>query len=96
MFLLFIIYRLSLNYMGTPKQGHTKSRRNRRRWNLALNSPSLTACAHCKKLVLPHRVCVACGYYAGTEVVDTLKKLSKKERKKKEREESLKKASQAR
>ena len=31
-----------------------------------------------------------------TEVVDTLKKLSKKERKKKEREESLKKASQAR
>jgi len=35
---------------------------------------------------LPHRVCANCGFYKDKEVVDVLKKLTKKERKEKEKE----------
>jgi large subunit ribosomal protein L32 len=35
---------------------------------------------------LAHTVCQGCGYYKGEEVIDVMKKLTKKERKKKEKE----------
>jgi len=46
----------------------------------------LSVCPKCGKPVLPHRVCLSCGYYKGVEVIDTLTKLNKKERKAKEKE----------
>ena len=46
----------------------------------------LTSCLKCGQAVLPHTVCKNCGFYKGTEVIDVLKKLSKKERKLKEKE----------
>ena len=72
--------------MAVPKQKHTKSRRNKRRGNIFLEAPGLTLCPKCGKKVLPHIVCFNCGYYKGTEVVDVLKKLGRKERKQKEKE----------
>lgn len=72
--------------MAVPKQRKTKSRRNQRRMHIFLETPKLTTCPRCGKPVLPHIVCSACGYYKGREVIDIMKKLTKKERKKKEKE----------
>lgn len=72
--------------MPVPKQRHTKSRRDRRRANLRLSPPKFIACPQCGKLKLPHAVCPYCGYYNGREVIDVLKELGKKERKKRAKE----------
>lgn len=72
--------------MTVPKQRHTKSRRNKRRAHIFIKAPTLTKCQKCGKLVLPHTVCLNCGYYKGVEVIDVLKKLTKKEKKKREKE----------
>jgi len=71
---------------GVPKQRKTKSRRNQRRMHIFTKEPALTKCLKCGKPVLPHTVCLNCGYYKGVEVIDVLKKLTKKERKKREKE----------
>ncbi len=72
--------------MAAPKQKHTKSRRNKRRSHQALKRKSFSICPKCGQPVLPHRLCWNCGTYAGREVIDVLAKLTKKERKKKEKE----------
>jgi len=72
--------------MAVPKQKKTKSRRNQRRSHIFIEQPSLTTCPKCGKPVLPHTICFNCGYYKGREVIDVMKKLTRKERKKKEKE----------
>lgn len=72
--------------MGVPKQRHTKSRRNKRRSHHALKKGQFFYCQKCGSPVLPHTLCWNCGTYAGQEVIDVLAKLTKKERKKKEKE----------
>lgn len=72
--------------MAVPKQRHTKGKRNRRRMHIFLKGSELTTCPKCGKLVLPHTVCSYCGYYKKKEVIDVLKKLTKKERKAREKE----------
>ena len=71
---------------GVPKKRHTRSSREQRRMHHFLTSPVLSACKKCGKPLLPHRVCPACGFYKGKEVVNVLAKLDRKERKKKEHE----------
>ncbi len=71
---------------GVPKWNTTKSKRNKRRMHLFLEKPTLTSCPKCGKPVLSHTVCLNCGYYKGNEVIDVLKKLTKKEQKLKARE----------
>ena len=72
--------------MAVPKQRHTKSKRDRRRVHLRLALPKLVPCPKCGKLKLPHAVCSYCGYYKGREVIDVLKKIGKKERKRRLKE----------
>ncbi|MBI4708733.1 MAG: 50S ribosomal protein L32 [Candidatus Portnoybacteria bacterium] len=72
--------------MPLPKQRHTKSRRNRRRSHHALKEQILGVCLKCGQSVLPHHLCANCGSFKGREVIDVLKKLTKKERKAKEKE----------
>jgi len=72
--------------MPVPKQRHTKSRRNKRRSHHALFKQGFSVCSKCGEPVLPHRLCQNCGSYAGREMIDVLSKLTKKERKKKEKE----------
>jgi len=72
--------------MGVPSRHHSRSRVNKRRSHAALKSLNLIKCSHCGELILPHQVCPFCGYYKGKEVIDVFKGLTKKERKKKQKE----------
>ena len=72
--------------MAVPKQRHTKSRRNKRRMHLYIKKSILAVCQKCGKKVVPYTICQNCGYYKGREVIDVLKKLTKKERKAKQKE----------
>ena len=72
--------------MAVPKQRKTKSRRNQRRMHISIKQSNLIPCPKCGKLILPHTVCPYCGYYNGAQVIDVFKKLTKKERKRKEKE----------
>ena len=58
--------------MAVPKKKVSKARRDKRRsnnWKLSL--PGMTECPKCGEFVLSHRVCKACGYYDGKEVLNT-------------------------
>lgn len=81
--------------MAVPKQRHTKSRRNRRRSHHALKERDFSVCAKCGSAVVSHHVCQNCGTYAGREVIDVMSKLTKKEKKMKERELSEQEKGQA-
>ena len=56
--------------MAVPKRKVSKARRDKRRsnnWKLSL--PGIVECPRCHKMKLAHRVCKACGYYDGKQVV---------------------------
>lgn len=46
----------------------------------------LTVCAKCGQPILPHLACRNCGTYQGREVIDVMKKLTKREQKKRAKE----------
>ena len=72
--------------MPLPKQKHTRSHRNRRRSHLALKIQKIFSCPKCGQPILPHRVCKNCGTYKNREMIDVLKKLTKREQKKRKKE----------
>jgi large subunit ribosomal protein L32 len=76
--------------MAAPKWNTTKGSRNQRRMHLFIKRPGFVVCPKCAKPVLPHTVCLNCGFYKGVEVIDVMKKLTKKEKKAKEKEISAK------
>lgn len=47
---------------------------------------TILKCKKCNEPALPFTLCVNCGTYKGREIIDVLKKLTKKERKQKEKE----------
>ena len=56
--------------MAEPKRRVSKTRRDKRRsahWKLDM--PGLVKCPNCGQAALSHRMCKACGYYNGREVV---------------------------
>tara|TARA_Y100000310_G_C20540874_1_gene743230 strand:+ start:195 stop:437 length:243 start_codon:yes stop_codon:yes gene_type:complete len=54
--------------------------------HIHLKGASTITCPKCSKAILSHTVCENCGFYRGREAIDVLSKLTKKERKSKERE----------
>ena len=54
--------------------------------HIFITPAALTTCKKCGKSIRPHMVCSYCGYYKGKEVLNILGKLTKKEKKQKERE----------
>jgi len=54
--------------------------------HIFLTPAALTTCQKCNAPVRPHTICSHCGYYKGREVINVLAKLSRKERKVKEKE----------
>ena len=65
---------------------HTRAHTRNRRSHHFLKGAAVSKCQKCKKPVLPLTMCENCGTYKGREIVDVLKKLTKKEKKHKERE----------
>ena len=57
--------------MPVPKQKKTNSKRDMRRATHKITAPGTSECPQCHATKLPHRVCGNCGYYRGTEVVET-------------------------
>ena len=58
--------------MAVPMRKTSKARRDKRRnshWKLSL--PSMVKCPRCGEYKLSHKVCKACGYYNGREVIST-------------------------
>ncbi len=70
----------------TVRMRHTPSHTKNRRSHHALSMKSMARCTKCGADTIPHTMCLNCGYYKNREVVDVLKKLTKRERKAKEQE----------
>lgn len=68
--------------MSVPKQRHSQGRVNRKRVQYQQKPKTIGACSDCGSPKTPHRVCSNCGKYKGKEVVDTMKKATKKAKKK--------------
>ena len=57
--------------MGLPKRKPSRSRqRMRRAYNSVLTLPQLSTCPQCNEPYVPHRVCPACGFYKGRQVIN--------------------------
>ena len=56
--------------MALPKRKHSKQRGRKRRTHYKLHQPTISRCPQCQEVKVPHRVCAACGYYKGVEVVE--------------------------
>ena len=63
--------------MANPKRRHSNTRTRLRRAHDFLKIKSLSICPQCQAPILPHRVCPACGYYRGKQVISIKIKESK-------------------
>jgi len=56
--------------MAVPARRVSKARRDKRRSNVwKLDAPQFEKCGNCGEYKRPHRLCAACGYYNGRQVV---------------------------
>lgn len=55
--------------MAVPKAKVSKARRNSRKANWKISTPSMMECPHCHEQKLTHKVCSKCGHYDGREVI---------------------------
>lgn len=56
--------------MAVPKRHISKTRKNKRRSNVwKMDAPQLVRCSNCGSYKVAHRLCSACGYYNGRQVV---------------------------
>lgn len=62
---------------------HTRSHTGNRRSHHALKAKTFGVCSNCQKPKETHVVCKYCGFYRGRKVVDVVKKVEKKQAKKK-------------
>lgn len=57
--------------MAVPKKRQSPSRRNKRRaQHDRVAAPAVVICSNCSEPKLAHRVCPACGHYAGQKVLE--------------------------
>jgi ribosomal protein L32 len=52
-----------------PKNKSSSSRRDKRRANWKMKESNLGKCSKCGELMMPHRVCKACGAYNKREII---------------------------
>ena len=56
--------------MAVPKRRVSKARRDKRRSNVwKMDAVALVKCPNCGEIKRPHRLCTACGYYNGKQVI---------------------------
>lgn len=53
-----------------PKNRTSKAKRDSRRANWKMKVPNLVRCSRCGALMMPHRVCKACGCYNKREILN--------------------------
>ena len=51
------------------KNKYSKAIIDKRRANWKMSAPNLVKCSKCGELMMPHRVCKACGSYNKREIV---------------------------
>ena len=57
--------------MAVPARRVSKARRDKRRSSVwKMDVPELVKCPQCGEYKRPHRVCQACGYYNGKQVIN--------------------------
>lgn len=52
-----------------PKHKVSRHQRGNRRRHQVLKAPDLTRCSNCGALMMHHRVCKACGFYRGRQII---------------------------
>ena len=62
---------------------HTRAHTGNRRSHHALTAKTFTKCTNCTQAKETHIVCKNCGFYRGRKVIDVVKKVEKKQAKKK-------------
>lgn len=62
---------------------HTRAHTGNRRSHHALKAKGFATCSNCEKQKETHVVCTHCGFYRGRKVIDVVKKVEKKQVKKK-------------
>ena len=62
---------------------HTRAHTGNRRSHHALVAKTFATCSNCKTQKETHVVCTNCGFYRGQKVIDMVKKVEKKQAKKK-------------
>lgn len=65
---------------------HTHAHTKNRRSHHAIKSVRLSVCSKCGEMHVRHKMCENCGTYREKQYVDVLAKLSKKDRKEKEKQ----------
>ena len=57
--------------MAVPKRRTSRTKRDMRRANHdRIDVPAFGRCSNCGENMKPHRVCGACGFYAGVQVIE--------------------------
>lgn len=59
--------------MAVPKYRTSASKRDMRRSHHRLSRPGMSVCSNCGETHRPHRMCTACGFYKGAQVVQVKK-----------------------
>ncbi|MFH1958229.1 MAG: 50S ribosomal protein L32 [bacterium] len=69
--------------MANPKRKTSKAKQRRRRasWMRSIDVP-LVPCPQCRRLISPHTVCPACGFYKDKKVIQTRSEIKETKRKK--------------
>jgi len=57
--------------MPVPKRKVSRSRRDKRSANKGLSPKTVASCQTCQEPVMPHCVCIKCGYYKGEKILRT-------------------------
>ena len=55
--------------MAVPKKKVSRGRKRRRQSHNAISPVTTGNCARCNAPKLPHRVCLACGFYEDREIL---------------------------
>ncbi len=55
---------------AVPKRKISKARGRNRRSHWKLKAPQVVTCPQCDAPVRPHHVCMVCGTYRGTQVIE--------------------------
>ena len=55
--------------MAQPKRRWSKARTHSRRANWKIENKNLVECPHCHEKMEQHRICKACGYYNGEQII---------------------------